>query len=161
MRDRAQRIAAVVFIRVLFLILRSQFDVCSAAELSPFCKFELPAKQATGPGRSPDARAFCSARPQPRAGPAKAWTAVGSEAPHRFRKPDRTRKAVSSLRSATAVQKLTATSWRLWGGVIHRSSLYPTPWTVLIQRGWSGSGSSLPRRLAMWLSTVRVVGKAV
>jgi hypothetical protein len=29
------------------------------------------------------------------------------------------------------------------------SSRYPTPWTVLIQRGFSGSGSILPRRLAM------------
>src|SRR5262249_7982068 len=40
------------------------------------------------------------------------------------------------------------------------SSLYPTPWTVLIQRGDSGSCSIFLRRLATWLSTVRVVGNA-
>jgi len=49
----------------------------------------------------------------------------------------------------------------LCGHYIGSSSRYPTPCTVLIQRGWSGSGSSLARRLAMWLSTVRVVGNAV
>ena len=42
----------------------------------------------------------------------------------------------------------------------HNSSLYPTPCTVLRCRGASGFFSSLARRLAMWLSTVRVVGKA-
>ena len=38
------------------------------------------------------------------------------------------------------------------------SSRYPTPCTVFIHRGSLGSVSTFARRLAMWLSTVRVVG---
>ena len=44
--------------------------------------------------------------------------------------------------------------------VIQVSSLYPTPCTVLIQRGDSGFFSSFARRLPMCVSTVRVVGNA-
>jgi len=45
----------------------------------------------------------------------------------------------------------------------HQSSLsvsnkYPAPRTVWIHRGFSGSSSTFLRSLAIWLSTVRVVG---
>jgi hypothetical protein len=43
------------------------------------------------------------------------WTAVGSEAPRRFGSCDRSPKAVSPLRSATAIQNLRGTkqSWEI------------------------------------------------
>jgi hypothetical protein len=68
----------------------------------------------------------------------RVWSAAGSAAPRRFRKQGRARKAVSPLRSATALQS---------SAVRARSCM------IVVQRGlrrshrvWSAAGSEAPRR---------------